>query len=136
MGEWEQFQKKVWRRESFRALSPDARLVYLWSWTNPDHANLSGLYSASPRQMERALADDSPELRERLRAALRELSKEPLVLYDNDNEVLWVVGRVDHVLKSTTQATKMAREYEECPSSPLKDKFCRTYGKKLSLSQR
>lgn len=124
--------KRVWRTPSYRALGPDARLLYLWSFTNPEGANLSGLYHASPRQLQRALGEEAG-LRERIAAALEELAVRPLVLYDEDGEVVWVVGRVEHTLRSPKQAVKMIREYGECPDSPLKLMFRKQYGETLKL---
>ncbi len=135
-GEWEQFWKRVWRKESFTRLSVPARLLYIWSWTHEDSA-LCGLYGVSPRQLERALAErdggSDAGLRRAVVEALRELAVKPLVLYDDDAEVLWVVGRVEHALRSPTQAVRMLREYEACPASPLKEQFTRKYGAKLDL---
>lgn len=135
-GEWEMFHKRVWSTSSFRALTTDARLLYLWTWTNED-ASLAGIYEASPRQIARALADVSgppdEQMTDRLAAALRELSQRPLVLYDEDAWVLWVVGRVEHTLRSPKVAIRMRRDWEECPASPLKQRFADTYGERLGL---
>lgn len=131
VGDWEQFRKRVWRRGSFVKLTPMARLLYLWTWTSPDYGNLAGLYSVSPLQLERALADEGDWRREAVAAALQELAEKPLVLYDEGNEVLWVVGRVENVLKSPTQATRIAKDFEACPPSPLREKFVATYGELL-----
>lgn len=136
-GEFEMFYKRVWHRESFRSLSSDARLLYLWTWTNPDTA-MSGLYECSPRRLERALDEREivprAELRRRVAAALLELAAKPLVLYDDDAEVLWVVGRVEHTLRSPTQAVRMIREWRACPPSPLKDRFEAKYKEVLGAS--
>lgn len=135
-GQWEMFHKQVWSRPSFKALSSDARLLYLWSWTN-EKAALSGLYEASPRDLARALADSNgepgEELERRLAAALRELAAKPLVLYDDDAWVIWVVGRVEHALRSPTVGKRMRMEYEECPASPLRGEFLATYGEMLEI---
>lgn len=136
-GQWEMFHKQVWLRPSFKALSSDARLLYLWSWTNPN-ATMAGLYECSPRDLARALADcngnPGAELEARLGEAMAALAAKPLVLYDDEAWVIWVVGRVDHALRSPTQAKAMRREYEECPPSPLKGRFLSTYGELLELS--
>lgn len=135
-GEWELFQKKVWRRPSFLELDADARLLYLWTWTH-ENAALCGLYEVSPRKLESALEHrDAPDagLRDRVAAALQQLARKPLVLYDDDMEVLWVVGRVEHVNMSPTGATRMRREWERCPPSPLRDQFAHRYGAALGIS--
>ena len=137
-GEWELFQKRVWARPSFQALNADARCLYIWSWTHPGCA-LCGLYEASPRKLASALGpvdgsvSGAQALRSRVRAALVELAAKPLVLYDDDFEVVWVVGRVEHANLSPTTATRMRREWEECPPSALKEQFARRYGAALQI---
>lgn len=135
LGEWELFGKVVWNRPAFRVLSADARVLYFWTWTAPGRP-LSGIGPASPRALERAL-EEAPGgdalLRERVRSALVELARKPLVLYDDDAEVLWVVGRVEHALRSPAMAVRMRREWESCPPSPLRDRFAEAYGHLLEL---
>lgn len=137
-GEWELFRKAVYRKPSYRELSTDARLLYLWSWTH-EGAALNGLYEISPRKLESALEHreaPDPALRQRVGGALGELARKPLVLYDDDMEVLWVVGRVDHVNLSPTTAVRMRREWERCPPSPLRHQFAQRYGAVLGLNGR
>lgn len=122
------FWKRVWYKPSFLALSTDARLLYIWSWTNPD-ASLSGLYECGPRKLARVLRDDA----QATGRALRELEVEPLALYDAAAEVLWVVGRVEHVLRSPTQAVRMGRDFAACPPTYLRQQFAVKYGKLLNL---
>ena len=139
-GEWELFRKAVWDKESFLELGTDARLLYFWTWTSPA-SSLSGLFEASPRKMLTALGRSpgadayatSGEMR--LRDALEELARKPLVLYDDEAEVVWVVGRVDHSNLSPTTAIRIRREWEACPRSPLKDQFAAAYGSALGLTQ-
>jgi hypothetical protein len=136
-GAWEMFYKRVWHTRSFRALGTDARLLYLWSWTSPGDGRLSGLFEASPTQLAQALGDADSLFgpRQRVAAALRELAVKPLLLYDDDAEVVWVVGRVEHALRSPTQAVRMRREFEACPPSPLRDRFRATYGAQLQIEE-
>lgn len=136
-GEWEMFYKRVWETGSFRALGTDARMIYLWSWTSPGPGRLAGLFQASPTQLAQALGDADSLFgpRQRVASALRELAVKPLLLYDDEAEVLWVVGRVEHALRSPTQRVRMQREFVACPGSPLKDRFAATYGAQLQLME-
>jgi hypothetical protein len=135
---FEMLQRKIWHDQAFMELSTDARLLFIWSWTHPANA-LCGLYHVSPRQLERALEErpggSDPELRARVRAALLELAAKPLVLYDDDSEVLWVVRRAAYANRSAKVAVLLRREYSECPPSPLKDKFMQAHGERLGLNR-
>jgi hypothetical protein len=128
-------RKAVWRKPSFLELSTDARLLYLWSWTNPA-ANLIGLYRAGVSELVAAVgpANGRPGL-ERLEDALRELSRKPLLLYDDDAALLWVVGRVEHVLTSPKVRIAMRRQFAEVPPGILRDRFVALYGSLLDLEE-
>lgn len=134
---WEMVYRGTWRDGAFLELSTDARLLFLWSWTNPDAA-LCGLYSASPRMLERALEErdggSDDELRARVAGALRELARKPLVLYDDDAEVLWVVRRAAYANRSPKVQVLLQREVAECPPSILKKRFLRAHGARLGLT--
>lgn len=132
---FELFQRRTWIDPAFVELSPDARLLFIWAWTGPTNA-LCGLYHVSPRMLERALAERrGPDdlLRERVRQALVELARKPLVLYDDDAEVIWVVSRAKHANRSPKVRVLLAREVEACPTSPLKEEFLRIHGARLGL---
>lgn len=134
---FEMLQRKIWHDRAFMDLSTDARLLFIWSWTHPANA-LCGLYHVSPRQLERALEErrgSDPALRARVKAALDELAVKPLVLYDDDAEVLWVVKRAEYANRSPKVAVMLRREFEECPPSPLKDRFIDAHGDRLGLSR-
>ena len=127
-GEWEMFRKAVWNRQSFVELSPAARVLYLWGWTSPE-ATLSGLVNASPRALARAIGADVE-----LGRVLAELARKPLAHYDDEAEVLWIVGRVEHSNTSPKVAVRIVREWEACPSEPIRDLFAELYGAELHLN--
>lgn len=136
MGDWTMVQHAVHDDPAYVELDADARLLFLWSFTNPD-ATLCGLYRASWRQLAGALAPLNgrvpPEMDARVEAALNALEQKPLLLYDEDTEVLWVVNRARHANRSPKVATAMRREYERCPASQLKAQFRTRYGRQLDL---
>ncbi len=127
----------MWTDPAFLELSTDARNLFMWAWTAPGNA-LCGLYHVSPRKLEHAFAQEpgpsDPATRERVRTALIELARKPLVLYDDDAEVLWVVSRAKHANRSPKVAVLLKREVEECPPSPLKDQFLKAHGSRLGLT--
>jgi hypothetical protein len=137
MGDWAQVKAAVWEDDAFRALSSDARLIFLWSWTNPA-ATICGLYRASWRQLAAALGElrggpgggasaQDADLVARVEPALAQLAAKPLLLYDETNEVVWAVNRARHANRSPKVAVAMQREFDRCPASPLKTKFKRRY---------
>lgn len=134
---FELFHRGTWNDEAFRELDADARLLFIFTWTAPVTA-LCGLYHVSPRQLERAFAErpgpSSTELRDRVRVSLQALAVKPMVLYDDDSEVLWVVNRARYANRSTKVRTLLQREVAECPPSPLRDEFLKVYGGLLDLS--
>ncbi len=135
---FELFQRRIWTDPAFLELDVDARLLFIWTWTAPPNA-LCGLYHVSPRMLMNALEPPrqgpaEPATRERVRLALVALARKPLALYDDDAEVMWVVSRAKHANRSPKVAVLLKREFEECPPSPLKDKFLRAHGSRLGLT--
>ncbi len=134
---FEMFYRATWNDQAFIELSTDARLLFIWSFTSPPSA-LCGLYYVSPRQLERALEErpgaSSDPLRARVRDALLELARKPMVLYDDDAEVLWVVNRARYANRSPKVRVLLAREVRECPPSPLRDRFLEVYAQALDLA--
>lgn len=121
---------KMWRDPAFVDLTPDARLLFLWAWTNPEAA-ISGLYAVSAKRMAQALGampgDPASAWAAKVDAALKELAAKPLVLWDDDAEVLWVVTRAHHSNRSPKAAAVMTKELARCPPSPLKEAFIERY---------
>jgi hypothetical protein len=128
----------TWDDEAFAALDTDARLLFLWSFTCRE-ATICGLYTTSLRAMGRAIATppDSTaawrELEDRVFAALEQLAVKPVLLYDDNSEVVWVVNRARHANRSPKTAAAMRREFVACPPSPLRDQFAQAYGDALGL---
>jgi hypothetical protein len=138
MGDWVMLEQAIWNDPAFVELDTDARLIFLWSWSNPEAA-LGGLYHASEKQLVLALSSNGTVLSgdpthdaSRLAAALEQLSRKPLLLYDDQAEVLWVVNRARHANRSPKVAVAIQREFDRCPPSPLKDRFQRKYRGLLS----
>lgn len=126
----------IWNDPDFLKLSTEARLLFIWAWTNPGAA-ICGLYHASIKQMEKALgqqiAMDQEDAYIRVVTALGHLERKPIVKYDGDAEVLWVVNRARYANRSPKVARAMQKEVERCPSSPLVGEFVARYGQMLNL---
>lgn len=97
----EDIDNAIWADPDFDALSTDAALLYLWSFTNP-RCGMAGIYRVPERQLlEGKLSPD------RLSAALKELSANRFCFYEQG--VLWVRSRARHL---RTKGRPMIRSIE------------------------
>jgi Rieske Fe-S protein len=120
---YEKVHVKMWDDPAFVPLSTQARLLFIWSFTN-SASTVSGLYKTSTENMGQALTEYGRDVDIAvIESALAELARKPLVKYDWDNEVIWVVNRVRYAV--TNEATRKKAQYEvdACPESPLKHEF-------------
>lgn len=92
-----------WHDPAVRDLSPAAKAMFVWSFTNSPCASLTGFTQASHRKLATALWPDAQPSFDALRAVLDELAEKPLVLYDDVSEVLWCPKRSAHALRSAKQ---------------------------------
>jgi hypothetical protein len=130
---WAQVETRLWQDPAYVELGPDARLLFLWSWTSPDAA-IGGLYVASMRQLGRALSPAyNAAVARRIEAAIDELARKPLLAYDFDTETVWLVNRARHSMRSPKVRVAIAREYERVPEGPLKLAFVMKYGQDLGI---
>lgn len=129
MGRFTLLENSTYTDPAFVPLSTEARLLFIWSFTNLNAA-ICGLYRCSEREMRRALGRSGER---RISSALEELAAKPLVRYDADNEVIWVVNRARHANRSPKVARAMQKEIEACPPSPLVPEFVAMYGSMLNV---
>ena len=97
----------IWSDPPFEALTPHAKLVYFWSWTNP-RCNLPGIYKATVRQiiLETGLRKVAVE------RVLAELEEAKLVFYDGT--YVFVRARVKYLhSKSPNTAKGIRRELQK-----------------------
>lgn len=106
--------------------------MFFWSWTNPQSA-ICGLYVATTTDLRIALRDEPPATWHRVENALTELAQKPMVKYDRENEVIWVVNRVKHANRSPKVARAMQKEVGRVPDSPLLTEFVQRYGSQLGI---
>lgn len=104
----------------------------MWSWTNPGSA-ICGLYAASIMDMRLGLCENPLATERRVLRAVEELGQKPIVEYDRENEVIWVVNRVRYANRSPKVARAMQKEVERVPSSPLVARFAAMYGPQLGI---
>lgn len=122
MSRREDFDNALWSDPDFLALSPEARMTYIWTWTNP-RCGMAGIYKTAPVQaaMETGLSEEA------VRGALVELGEAQFAFYVGN--VLWVRSRVKHLRQKTTQIAKAIRNdlAKIADDHPLKAQFMATY---------
>ena len=99
MSRREDVDTSFWDDEDVVALSPAAKLVYLWSFTN-NRCNMAGLYKVS----ERTIAFETGYTPRQVRQALDELQAGRFVYVVEG--VLWVRSRVKHLRTTHTNIGK------------------------------
>jgi hypothetical protein len=118
----EDIDNAVWSDEDYVSLSPDAKLLYLWSFTNPA-CGMAGLYKC-----DRGLAAYQTKLTpKRVDNAIRELSDAAFLYWEEG--VIWVRSRVkylrtkhDNILKSIAMDVSKIAE-----GHPLRVAFIEEY---------
>ena len=121
MGKTADVQQSIWADPWFQALSPDAKLLYLWAITT-DHGNLAGLFVVGPPmiQFETGLTPS------RFDKALVELQGKLIV--KPESGVIWVVGRAKNVRSKTKQiAASIAKAVFDCPDESVRQAFLERY---------
>ena len=122
MSRREDIDNAIWTDPDFEALSPNATLLFLWSWTNL-RCGMAGIYKVSERAMaeSKVPADAIP-------AALEELSAAGFAFYEDS--VLWVRSRVKHLRSRSPQMAKsIANDLEKVSERhPLRRRFLAEYG--------
>lgn len=130
-GWWVKFHREVWDDADFKRLGPEAKLIFLWAWTNPSASN-TGLVRATYRSLARAMHPQGRVTDQKIRAALKQLAAKPLVLFDPEWSVLLVPTRTRWVLEQEKVPPRamvaMLLDLEEFPQeSPLVKRWRKQY---------
>lgn len=122
MSRREDIDNTIWSDPDFEALTPDAKLVYIWAFTNL-RCGMAGIYKLAPSAAAREIGLDDDDLI----AALEELVGADFVAYET--HVLWVRTRVKHLRTRTPQiARSVAKDVEKLPEAhPLRVRFLQMY---------
>lgn len=123
MSRREDVDNAIWVDPDFADLSADAKLLYLWGFTNP-HANMAGLYKVARVTM----SNETSLTAGRVEKAVAELVTARF-WFVNDAWV-WVRTRVHH-LRSTNpnMATSVAKDLAKLDAAdPLRVRFLEKYG--------
>lgn len=99
MSRREDIDNSIWSDEQFGGLSPHAKLLYIWSWTNP-RCGMSGLYKLP---LTHATIETGLTL-EQARAAISELAAARFAYHEQG--VMFVRTRAKHLRQKTVQIAK------------------------------
>lgn len=107
MGTYSTINHAIWTDDAFLALSLEARLLFVYSWTHSPWASITGIDYATEEQLFSALGLNSvwDEDMRYVEDALAELGSKPLVRYDWDTGLLWAVNRLKYVCPSKAKMT-------------------------------
>lgn len=113
----------VWSEEDFLELGPQAKLVYLWSFTNP-LCGMGGIYKVA----KRAIAFETGLPLDDVAAALEELSEARFVVYAAGT--LFVRSRVKHIRTKSWQIAKsIVTDVQRFPeTNPARMAWMQEYG--------
>lgn len=119
---------KLWSDPAFIELSYQAQILFIWSWTS-DRSRIGGIYRVTRKQMvgEALGLQWSEEADQMLEEALEELERKPLLAYDDEHEVIWVINRAKHANTSETHADWMYRDWLALPDCEIKKAFKKKY---------
>lgn len=122
MGRREDFDNALWSDPDFLALTPEARMTYIWSWTNP-RCGMAGIYKVAPAQaaLETGYSADV------VTAAFGELSASGFAFYEA--HVVFVRTRCRRLRTKSQQIAKSVRNDLMAISDvhPLKAQFLSLY---------
>jgi hypothetical protein len=122
VGRREDIDNATWGDPDFAALSPEAKLLYLWSFTNP-LCNFAGLYKVTTARM----ASETGLTPRRTETALAELVRDRFVQFEHP--LLWIRSRVKHLPhRSPNIAKAISRDIELVDADhPLRHLFLEKY---------
>lgn len=99
MSNYEYVETRIWSDPVFEALGPAAKLIYLWSFTNP-RCNLPGIYKATVNQ----IVVETGIRRKRVEEAMKALEEARLLYYDGT--WLFVRARVKYLHNPSPNTAK------------------------------
>lgn len=129
-----QLHQHTWDDAAFKQLGADARLLFLWAWSHPG-AGPSGLrWPVDAWDMARSFmpAETGKEHHDswfhRLVDAREQLALKPLVLYDPQGGVLWVVNRARYACRTPGAQKAVQAAYHRLPTTtPIRRMFAAHY---------
>ena len=117
-------ESSFWSDPKVRALSHQAKLVFLYLITN-DRSHVSGIYylPKAVMEMELGLTSDT------LSGALQTLTRSQIIMIDQEREVFWVKNLMRYQGKGKKNLASAYRQLLTLHNSPLIKDFCKAYPK-------
>jgi hypothetical protein len=117
----EDVDNSIWGDPDFNSLSAAAKLVYLWSFTNP-RCNMAGVYKVAAT----LVCAETGLTPRRVQVAFGELEGARMVYYDGG--ALWVRARVKHLRSHHDNiATSIVKTVREWRGHPFYEGFWAEY---------
>lgn len=122
MANFRQVKTQLWNDVKFLEVSPEAKLLFIWTFTHPD-TNCSGLtlFNDDVCMRQTSLS------RKVMEKAMLELIEIAMVEYDKKYNILWVMNQFKHAPKSPKIVEAVIREILSLPNSATIDHFMRRY---------
>jgi hypothetical protein len=129
MPKYARVQCSFWDDPDILGLSPNAKLVYMWTFTNRA-CGISGVYRIGLEVARQAVGLNPKDFQ----AAWAEVQNAGKVIYDPQTGVLWVVGKLKQEVGSARGADASPKtlagavnDLFDLPDSPVVASFCHRY---------
>lgn len=121
MATYRQIHTKIWSSPDFQQLSPHAKLVFIYLFSN-SHRNEAALYRITPK----TISNETDLTVAEVDNAMAELEGAGLVKYDRDAYIVWVVNAVKYQKLSPNELKAIDRNLQEI-FHPFTEDFRRYY---------
>lgn len=122
MATYRQIHTKIWSSPDFQALSPNAKLVFIYTFSN-DHRNEACLYRITPK----TIANETELTVEEIKAALEEIEAQGMIKYDPERYLMWVINAVRYQKISPNEVTAIQNNLAAYEPHPFVEEFRNYY---------
>jgi len=128
MARFANFETSFWDDEDIQDLTPAEKLIYIWTFTNPN-CRPSGIYKISIKTV--MFHTGLPKkIFEGAWKGLKDRGK-PLIYYDSDNKIIWVIGKFKQILAgfkgNKNMISSVKHDIEEFRNSFVSSLFIKKY---------
>jgi hypothetical protein len=126
---YRQIHVKIWTSPDFQKLSPQARLVFIYLFSN-DHRNEAGLY----RITKKTISNETDLTIEEVETALQEIESANLIKYDDKDCVVWVINAVNYQKTNPNEVKAINKNLAQL-NHPFVEEFRTYYEELLNTSE-
>lgn len=127
MAIYRQLHVKIWDDRRFEQLSPNEKLLFIYTWGN-GHRNEAALYSLTIKR----ISAETGLTEEQIKVGLETLSKHNMIRYDWDTSEIWVVNALKYQNISPQGIKAIIKDLQQTESQTLKQAFIEKYNDILS----